>query len=124
MKSGSVFIAWLLFPLALLQGFGSLMLYADYLLEKKAYVQYCQNKDKPNMHCEGKCVLSKKIAQHQYPLSTTEPTLKIPDWPPFKPADALTISEIRTADSECNLYRTVKYAYTFVALAFHPPQSH
>ncbi len=34
----------------------------DYSLEKEAYIeQYCENKDKPELHCEGHCHLSKEL---------------------------------------------------------------
>lgn len=34
----------------------------NYSLEREAYIeQYCENKDKPELHCEGHCHLSKEL---------------------------------------------------------------
>lgn len=37
----------------------------DYYLHTSIYMQKCINKDKPLMHCNGKCQLSKKIIQQE-----------------------------------------------------------
>ncbi|MEX2596000.1 MAG: hypothetical protein WEC59_03645 [Salibacteraceae bacterium] len=33
----------------------------NYQVDQKEYLQRCENKDKPLMHCNGKCVLAKKL---------------------------------------------------------------
>gem|GEM_PF-569294 len=32
-----------------------------YQLDKAAYIKVCENKNKPNLHCEGKCYLKKQM---------------------------------------------------------------
>lgn len=39
---------------------GSLII-LDYITHTSRYAQYCINKDKPMMHCNGKCQMMKKI---------------------------------------------------------------
>jgi len=122
MKSGGNIIVWLLFPLALLQCFGSLWLYADYVMEKKAYLQYCENKDKPGMHCEGKCVLSKKMAKLQLPATPTEPTIKIPEWPPFQLVKELCLPSVTINFIAHHTSYMQAYSFLFTAIPFHPPK--
>ena len=46
----------------LLQTFSSLFIVANYLLNKE-YISknFCENRDKPKMHCNGKCHLMKQL---------------------------------------------------------------
>jgi hypothetical protein len=44
-----------------MQTFCSLFFVADYYINTKAFAANCVNKDKPQMHCDGKCQLQKKI---------------------------------------------------------------
>ncbi|MFI5253200.1 MAG: hypothetical protein ACHQQQ_12310 [Bacteroidota bacterium] len=50
----------------LLQSFSSLILIAGYEINK-AYITntFCENKDKPMMHCDGKCHLKKELKEEQ-----------------------------------------------------------
>lgn len=34
----------------------------DYQWNRAVYLRHCENRDKPNMHCNGKCHLNKRIA--------------------------------------------------------------
>jgi hypothetical protein len=34
---------------------------AYYYIKKSEFVQYCINLDKPQLHCEGKCVLMQRL---------------------------------------------------------------
>jgi hypothetical protein len=51
----------------LAQTFSKYVLIADYLSNTAAFAQNCVNKDKPMMHCNGKCQLCKKMAQQENP---------------------------------------------------------
>jgi hypothetical protein len=44
-----------------IQTFCSLFFVADYYINTKAFAATCINKNKPKMHCDGKCQLEKKI---------------------------------------------------------------
>ena len=50
----------------LLQTFSSFVIQAEYLLNK-SYIAavLCENKDKPMMHCNGKCYLSKQLKKQE-----------------------------------------------------------
>jgi hypothetical protein len=51
----------------LAQTFSKYVLIADYLSNTAAFAQKCVNKDKPSMHCNGKCQLCKKMEQQENP---------------------------------------------------------
>lgn len=55
----------LLFSL-LMANFSNLFLFAGFELNKKFIVtEFCINKNKPELHCNGKCYLMKKLKQAQ-----------------------------------------------------------
>jgi len=43
--------------------FSKYVIVADYYGNKHAYMEQCENKNKPWMHCNGKCQLAKKLQQ-------------------------------------------------------------
>ncbi len=45
--------------------FSYYVIIADYDIDTAAYIKNCVNKDKPWMHCNGKCQLHKELAQQQ-----------------------------------------------------------
>lgn len=49
----------------LTQTFSGDLTVADYYLNTAAYAQNCINKDKPMMHCNGRCQMAKKLQQQQ-----------------------------------------------------------
>lgn len=67
----------LLFSLALLiQTFPKSLLVLDYYINMDDYIALCVNKGNPEMHCDGSCLLDKKLHdmdghehEHENPLS-------------------------------------------------------
>ncbi|GAA4307673.1 hypothetical protein GCM10023149_01280 [Mucilaginibacter gynuensis] len=58
------FIAITLITALLISNFTRLFVYAGYELNKKYIAAtLCENRDKPQMHCNGRCYLAKKIKQ-------------------------------------------------------------
>jgi hypothetical protein len=53
--------AFLLILAFLAQAFSRYLIVADYYVNTEAYLQNCVNKDKPWMHCGGRCQLCKKL---------------------------------------------------------------
>lgn len=48
----------------LLQTFSQVVIVADYYVHKEYIAKkLCENRDRPAMHCEGKCCLKKKLAK-------------------------------------------------------------
>ena len=71
----------LLFTLCLLlQHFSRVLVFADFNLNLNSIIQnLCSNKNKPQMHCKGKCYLLKKLKeeqkQHEAPTSDSKKPL-------------------------------------------------
>jgi hypothetical protein len=39
----------------------------DYQINRWAYLEQCENQDKPDMHCDGKCYLKKRMTAQEQP---------------------------------------------------------
>lgn len=46
-----------------------------YQWNKAVYLKYCENKDRPKLHCDGKCYLKKKVAAAETPSDQGAPVL-------------------------------------------------
>jgi hypothetical protein len=58
----------------LLQTFSQVVIVAQYYANKDFIAKnLCENKDKPQMHCEGKCCLKKKLAKDGREQSPSSP---------------------------------------------------
>jgi hypothetical protein len=55
--------AFLLLLVFFAQAFSKYLLVADYYVNTSAYLENCINKDRPWMHCNGRCQLCKKLHQ-------------------------------------------------------------
>ncbi|HTB53474.1 MAG TPA: hypothetical protein VK718_11940 [Ferruginibacter sp.] len=58
-----IVIASILFIALLAQTFDSAFITLGYYVNTAAYSKTCENKDKPMLHCCGKCQLRKKLLQ-------------------------------------------------------------
>jgi hypothetical protein len=72
-----IFSAILLIATIFIQTFSAYIIKADYILNRTFISNtLCVNKEKPEMHCEGKCYLNKKLKQdkqdQQAPVSKNE----------------------------------------------------
>jgi len=56
-------IAFTFVLLVCIETFGNLFTVAGYYLDNEVYAENCVNKDKPQMHCDGKCQLQKKLTE-------------------------------------------------------------
>ncbi|HCN83038.1 MAG TPA: hypothetical protein DIT07_05370 [Sphingobacteriaceae bacterium] len=58
------FTVFLLIITVLTANFSNSLIYAGFDLNQKYIAsQLCENRDKPEMHCNGKCYLAKKVKQ-------------------------------------------------------------
>jgi hypothetical protein len=73
----------------------------DYYIELEEYKRNCINKTKPEMHCNGQCILMQKLkafsAQEQEPAAPAPVKINFEDYPiaiceEFVPATSLLIS--------------------------------
>lgn len=92
----------------------------------KAYIAavLCENKDKPQLGCEGKCYLKKQLSKTDAPESNSSGlTLKL-ETSPFT-APLFTPEKVVAAVSARAGYAAFQessYRYAYHPACFHPPQ--
>lgn len=47
------------------QTFSNFLIVGNYYLNRSAFAQHCENKYKPMMHCNGQCLMRKKLQQEE-----------------------------------------------------------
>jgi len=106
--------------------FSKYVIVADYYSNRQAYMQQCENKNKPWMHCNGKCQLAKKLQQQdasdkqsadQKSGSGKNPTLSSKSW--FTSIAAPPQSSAVFNFLQLCLGKVMQMPKTF----FHPPGS-
>lgn len=85
--------------------------------------ELCENKDKPELNCKGKCFLKKKMAQADESEKKTNEIFKQVEFPAFIPNSTLTLN-LKSIELE-NRYALVNnlYNYQNYIRIFHPPLS-
>ncbi|WP_223651143.1 hypothetical protein [Hymenobacter psoromatis] len=69
--------AYLLAGLVLLQTFSRELLVADFVLNRAAITQqFCVNKSRPQLHCDGKCYFAKQLKKQEERQSKSAGPLK------------------------------------------------
>lgn len=107
-----------------IQTFSTFIIQADFFLNRSYIAKnLCVNRDKPLMHCNGKCYLSKKLKdqekQDQSPVSKTERFDAQPFFIPqlFSVKTAVVISKPRY------FIRNENVVSSFPRFIFHPPSA-
>ena len=85
--------------------------------------ELCENKDKPELNCKGKCFLKKKMAQADESEKKTNEIFKQIEFPAFIPNSTLTL-DLKSIELESR-YALVNdlYHYQNSIRIFHPPLS-
>lgn len=97
--------------------------YLGYLVEKKEYMKRCENKALPQLHCNGKCQLMKKLQEQQKKEQGAPPELKLA----AKAEIAFLKSQLLLAPQAIQtrgityLIRTIGYPVNRPSSLFHPP---
>jgi hypothetical protein len=92
----------------------------------KAYIAavLCENKDLPQLECEGKCYLKKQLSKTDTPESNSAGlTLKLETspftTPLFTPVKLVAAVSARTG---YGAFQESSYRYSYHPACFHPPQ--
>lgn len=85
--------------------------------------ELCENKDKPELNCKGKCFLKKKMAQADESEKKTSEIFKQVEFPAFIPNSSLSLG-LKSIELE-STHAPVKdlYDYQSYIRIFHPPLS-
>lgn len=107
-----------------IQTFSTFIIQADFFLNRSYIAEnLCVNKDKPMMHCNGKCYLAKKLKdqekQNQSPVSKTEKF----DLQPFFIPESFSLKNAVTVFKPQYFTKNEKSVSTFRASIFHPPSA-
>lgn len=100
------------------------MINYDYIVNK-----LCENRDKPEMHCNGKCYLTKQLAKEaadedKNPFSNNSQKTKIPQYiiseklPEFYFAHSVEFNSKKNLGYKPNLYTSL-----FISEILHPPRA-
>ena len=109
----------------LINSLGHTLLFANYLLNKNFYATVlCENKEKPQLHCEGKCHLKKELKQQEEqeknPISSIK--VKIETIQLFQQLSHFSI--ITNNESKvCPILTSIGKISSPAFFIFHPPRA-
>jgi len=119
-----IFFTYLLLVLFSIQTFETALITLNFKINQDFFAEICINKDKPEMHCNGKCHLKKQIRQHEKEESKKNKQIAEKEYQLFiqsinklKKESAIPDSEKLSAYSEP--LNPVQYSVDI----FHPPKS-
>ncbi|TGE29492.1 hypothetical protein [Hymenobacter metallicola] len=118
-------LAYLLTTLILLQTFSRELVVVDYQVHKERITQlFCVNKDRPQLHCNGKCHLAKKLRK----AAAADSKAPAGSWAKVKydavlPVRALLVQPVAVRVSAVRFGRATiaPYSFTPAHSIFHPP---
>lgn len=99
----------------------------DYYLKMETYLEQCTNKDRPELHCNGQCILMQKIKAFEGETDTPAPIPPAPvkinfhEYPiGFIDSPRLLTPDIRGKIKSSSAYLAIT-PQPFHAEIFHPP---
>ncbi|NNM93832.1 MAG: hypothetical protein HKL88_00025 [Bacteroidia bacterium] len=102
--------------------FSKLILLGDYELNKQQITElYCVNKDKPMLHCCGKCMLKKKFAEDDTKKNTPAVPDAKNDIQLYNPCNGINLSANEVASRIIYSPFHADYSFEFSSALFHPP---
>lgn len=97
--------------------------YSWYALDLDSFVeQLCENKDRPQLQCNGKCYLSKMMAENS---KEEAPSSMMLEWEPqvFYDASRIILPEVELILFHSNnFYYLLQVTDTDLSSVFHPPR--
>ena len=82
----------------------------------------CENNDKPELNCQGKCYLMQKIAEQKPAQNQSLPVIDLSEYPiGFVDILALPVKNAYNILSYLDFEKSDHYTYLFEYSDFHPP---
>lgn len=108
------------------QTFSGILIYADYLINKKYIASVlCENREMPEMKCDGKCYLRKQLQEHheekETPVSSEEEKKEISIF--TESVVSVNGFEFTLAEGYFEWYSSI-LSEKHVHSVFHPPLFH
>jgi len=99
----------------------------EYMVRLEEYKARCINKAKPEMHCNGKCVLMQKLRalnrEEPGPVAPVLPKINLDDFPFCITGDAPLQLETSTTGTSYNVFPDVSKPKNIIVDIFRPPQA-
>lgn len=113
----------LIFAGLLLQNFSKCLIMWEFRVNRDYIAQVlCINKDKPQLHCNGKCHLKKQLEKDNQPERNGSPGKEKFEVIYVNALPSSGLSPLRTGDALIAFYQD-KILYTPCHSFFHPPQA-
>lgn len=95
----------------------------DYVINQDYIAEYlCINKDKPEMHCDGKCYLMQMLAEENQQKKQNLPAIDLREYPiGFVQVLQLAKQEEVPVTTTQNITYVEQYSFLFNHTLFHPP---
>lgn len=102
------------------------LVYAYYLLDQEGFIeQLCENRDKPELQCDGKCYLSQMLkAGSEAEEDKTIPVVEWKELQLFQEAHRTSLTILDAEPGSPISSPVHPYGYAPVQRIFHPPPSH
>jgi len=122
-KLSTPILSFVLISAIMLQVLGKSFIYADYILNKESITQkFCVNKNKPKMHCNGKCHMMMKMKEEDKKENTPTNNIK-------EKYEIQLFSYINTSIELLNPFTIIKHhsfyssseSTSHLLSVFHPP---
>jgi len=97
----------------------------DYVINQDYIAEYlCINKDKPEMHCDGKCYLMQMLAEQNQEKKQNLPAIDLREYPiGFVQILHLSPSVEVSNETTDNTTYSKQYSFLFNHSLFHPPMA-
>ena len=118
-----LFCTYILLATLTLQSFYRSIMAMEYQIHLPEYLAKCINKDRPQLHCNGQCVLMKKIREKE--KQDTKKNLVVYEYSSLYVHREYTVFQCepqaeQNVQSSFSLYLT-NYAFTYRTSIFRPP---
>nr|WP_152556277.1 hypothetical protein [Nonlabens ulvanivorans] len=118
-----LWVATLLSIVLLSNSLHTTIMYSWYIVDLDSFVErLCENKDKPTLNCDGKCYLSKMMAEGS---SDKDASLPLINWEEqIYYLEEISFAILTTVDQEHNCFFFYQYTITDSNIdgIFHPPR--
>lgn len=118
-----LFVTYVLLAALTTQSFYRNIIVMDYQINLPEYIAKCINKDRPEMHCDGQCVLMKKIKDQE--KQETQKNYVVYEYSALYVHKEYVVLEMQLPNDESNQSQFLayldNYTYEYHSLIFHPP---
>lgn len=117
------FLTYILLAALTLQSFYRSIMAIDYQIHLPEYLAKCINKDRPQLHCNGQCVLMKKIREKE--KEETKKNMLVYEYSSlYVHKETILLKRYQPEEEASPLHFPpflIDYRFTYHTSVFHPP---